>query len=347
MAAVVPVPLLLLALPAGVAGAAAAPLTVRAAVETPPLFDDGAGGDADADDPAIWVHPRHHGRSLVLVTAKDAGLYGYDLAGRQVQVVRPPVSADPGDAPGRFNNVDILTGVLLGGRRVDLAVVTDRGHDTLRFFAIDAVSGRLADVTAAGVPLWSPCAEPGEDPQVEGMVVDTTTGVLYAAQEDVALWRVPTLGPRFAGRPRMIEPVREYGVPAVFDPQKDECVVDHAGDPGFGGRIAADVEGLTIYPTGPWSGVLVVSSQGDSTFHTHDRRTNRHLRQFSVTDGAVDAVQHCDGAHVVRTPLPGFPRGLLVVHDGGNAPDVFDEDGAVRPNTNVKYVDAGFLSRVG
>ncbi|MFC0533479.1 hypothetical protein [Phytohabitans kaempferiae] len=42
----------------------------------------------------------------------------------------------------------------------------------------------------------------------------------------------------------------------------------------------------------------------------------------------------------VSTPLPGYPGGLLVVHDGQNTPDV---DG--RPNTNFKYLDAGLLRR--
>lgn len=34
-----------------------------------------------------------------------------------------------------------------------MAVVTDRGRDQLRFYAIDAGAGRLVDVTAASVPL--------------------------------------------------------------------------------------------------------------------------------------------------------------------------------------------------
>lgn len=37
---------------------------------------------------------------------------------------------------------------------------------------------------------WSPCAEPGELPQVEGMVVDPATGTRYTGQEDVGIWRI-------------------------------------------------------------------------------------------------------------------------------------------------------------
>ncbi|MFI9642834.1 phytase [Micromonospora sp. NPDC051925] len=119
--------------------------------------------------------------------------------------------------------------------------------------------------------------------------------------------------------------------------------VRDAADPGFGGRIAQDVEGLTILRTGRYAGTLIVSSQGDDTFYTYDRRTNRPTGRFAVVDGRVDGSQECDGAAVTATPLPGFPGGLLVVHDGRNTPAKPDGDDGARPDTNVKFVDAGFL----
>ncbi|GIM92892.1 phytase [Paractinoplanes toevensis] len=371
---------------------------ITATVETPALFDDEAGGDADADDPAIWINRADRARSRVIGTAKNGGLRVYDLAGREAQSIAPP-------ADGRFNNVDLVTGFRLGGRVTDLAVVTDRGLDQLRIYRIEP-TGQLTDVTAAGAPLlfsrdqdevatqatgyglaaygryavvsrrhstrlgifrleerggrvtyrntdlldlpkefrlpngdiWSPCAEPGEDPQVEGMVVDAEAGVLYAAQEDVALWRIRLDGDRFAGVPRVVERVAEFGVPATYDPATEECVAG-AGDPGFGGRIRADVEGATIYRTGAKDGYLIVSSQGDSRFFVYDRRTNRPLSSFRVVDGErADGVQHSDGAAATSVALPGYPRGLLVLHDGENTPD----DGRV--GTDFKYVDWRALS---
>jgi 3-phytase len=370
---------------------------VAASVETPALFDDEAGGDADADDPAIWINRADRGKSRVIGTAKNGGLRVYDLAGREVQAILPP-------ADGRFNNVDLVTGFRLGGRVTDLAVVTDRGLDQLRIYRIEP-SGRLVDVTAVGAPLlfsrdqdevatqatgyglaaygryavvsrrhstrlgifrleerggrvtyrntdlldlptefrlptgdiWAPCAEPGEDPQVEGMVVDAEAGVLYAAQEDVALWRIRLDGDRFVGVPRVVERVAEFGVPATYDPVTEECVA--GDDPGFGGRIHADVEGAALYRTGARDGYLIVSSQGDSRFLVYDRRTNRPLGGFRVVDGLrADGVQHSDGAAATSVALPGFPHGLLVLHDGENTPD----DGRV--STDFKYVDWRALS---
>ena len=100
------------------------------------------------------THRRQH--SLVLGTLKNGGLAAYALDGTTVQRVPAPAAPGPDDAPGRFNNVDIVEGFRLGGARVDLAVVTDRGRDTLRIYRIDGRHAEggpaLTDVTDPGVP---------------------------------------------------------------------------------------------------------------------------------------------------------------------------------------------------
>jgi 3-phytase len=393
-------------------------LRVTARAETPPVFDDDAGGNGDADDAAIWVNRTNRANSVVIGTAKNAGLQVFDLRGRLVQTVAAPTAPSSDDEPGRFNNVDIVSGFRLGDDTVDLAVVSDRGRDQIRSYVIDSRTGRLTDVTATDVPFafsgdqtqvndqetvyglttytdrdgsayavgtrrhtsqvglfrlvadqgrvsyrrvdmiafpqtfrlpngvaWSPCEDPGEGPQLEGLVVDEASRTLYAAQEDIGLWRLRLGHGRFAGVPRNVERTQEFGVPATYDPAAEECVVS-GGDPGFGGRIAADVEGLTIYATGRRSGTLLVSSQGDDTFYTYDRQTLRPLRHFAVVDGRrTDGSQDCDGADTVSTPLPGYPHGLLVVQDGDNTPEVVDGEGETRTVTNFKFLDAKVLRR--
>src|SRR5690606_8122012 len=95
-------------------------------------------------------------KSLVLAALKDAGLAVYDLNGARVQHISAPPAPGENDQPGRLNNVDVVYGLggLSRGRRTDLAVVTDRGRDQLRFYRIDpdADGGPLVDVTAAGLP---------------------------------------------------------------------------------------------------------------------------------------------------------------------------------------------------
>lgn len=140
------------------AAAADRPDPVRAQAETAANFDDDAGGLADADDPAIWVHPAEPEHSIVVGTVKNGGLTVFDLNGRELQRVAAPPAPAPGTEAGRFNNVDILAGVRISGHTMDVAAVSDRGRDRLRIYAIDprgARAGRsvLTDVTTTAPAL--------------------------------------------------------------------------------------------------------------------------------------------------------------------------------------------------
>ncbi|MFH9265937.1 phytase [Streptomyces sp. NPDC017546] len=398
--------------------------------ETPTLYDDEQGGNANADDPAIWRDPAAPDRSLVIATAKEGGLRVYGLDARLVQSLPAPAAPGPDDAPGRFNNVDLVHGLRLSpGRPADLAVTSDRGHDRLRIHRIDpSRPGRpLTDVTDPAAPLvfsadqdevneqatayglatwtdrrsgrayalasrrdrtsvallellptrsgtvtyrkvrsldlpsvfrlpdgtsWTPCGDPGELPQVEGMAVDPADGTLYAGQEDVGIWRMPA---DLRGKPVLVDKVREYGVPGTYDEESEECVPGK--DPGFGGtRISADVEGLTLLPERNGDRYLLASSQGDDTFAAYARRTGRengadrgngarhedralprYAGGFRVTaaSATLDGSEVCDGAAVLNEPLGSrYPGGLLVVQDGNATPA---PDG--REATGFKFVD--------
>ncbi|MFK0237452.1 phytase [Streptomyces vinaceus] len=406
------------ALPAQASSSAAAAGGVRPKAETAPLYDDGAGGDANADDPAIWRNAADPDRSLVVATAKQGGLRVYDLGARQVQSIPAPAGPGAGDAPGRFNNVDLVQGLRLGGGRADVAVVSDRGNDRLRIYRIDPnkPGGPLTDITAPGArpvfsadqaeineqktayglatwtdrktgrsyalvsrrnrtrialleliaapngtvdyrqvrtidlpssfrlpdgAVWTPCAEPDELPQVEGMVVDPADGTLYAGQENVGIWRIDA---GLTGTPKLIDKVREYGVPATYDPQTEECTP--GADPGYGGkRLRADVEGLTLVTEPDGEGYLLASSQGDNTFVAYDReRGGRNERNefegaFRITaaSATLDGSEVCDGAAALNAPLGArYPHGLLVVQDGQETPADGD-----REATGFKFVDLG------
>lgn len=369
-------------------------------------FVDDAGADpanADADDPAIWVHPKDPSRSVVLGTLKEGGLAAFDLKARQLQLLPAPKAPSEDAAPGRFNNVDVVG---------DLAVVSDRGRDRVRVYRVDpagssAGSRVLKDVTdpsaapvfsksesevdeqrtaygltagrdprtgtrwvavtrrhetrvallrlvdkpggAVGTaPIgtidlpssfrlpngktWTPCGEPDERPQLEGSVLDVDHRVLYTAQEDVGIWRIPVAGNGF-GRPELIDKVRSFGAPQRFDEATEECVPD-GPDPGFGGKwLTADAEGLTLA-----ADELLASSQGDSRFVVYDRDTPR--RDFRIVAGrGTDSVEHSDGAAITTKPLgPLFPHGLLVVHDGERRPAVTDPSGEEPATTGFAFV---------
>jgi 3-phytase len=107
-----------------------------------------------------------------------------------------------------------------------------------------------------------------------------------------------------------------------------------------GEHITADAEGLTIYRQGDGEGYLIASSQGDNTFVVYDRADpTEYVGRFRVAPGTlVDGSEVCDGAMVTSAPIGRFRSGLLVVHDGENAPDAVDENGELRENTNFKFV---------
>jgi 3-phytase len=173
---------MVLVLSMGAASAAAGQSVVQPVLRTAPLFNyEDAPATPDADDPAIWINRRNHKQSLIIGTAKDAGLLVYDLSGQLVQAMFPPnapqvTAADPatpagltpgstpcvdsvsGETFGRYNNVDIAYDVRLGtgpsAPRADVAIVSDRGCDRVRFFKIDLADpdGPLVDITSPNVP---------------------------------------------------------------------------------------------------------------------------------------------------------------------------------------------------
>jgi len=205
---------------------------------------------------------------------------------------------------------------------------------------------------------WTPCREDAnDDPQSEGIVVDEQRDALYVAFETIGVYRL-RLDRRLppvvrVGREALLDVVTDFGRPyiAIPDDGEFECqyspegpapqgaVVAVGSDAFAGERLAADVEGLAIYRTGALSGQLLVSSQGDDTFHLYDRPgRNRYLGAFKVA-GTVES----DGVEVTSSALGGnFPQGLLVTQNGAaedpaDTSDIngFEFDGA----TQFKFVD--------
>ncbi len=160
------------------------------------------------------------------------------------------------------------------------------------------------------------------------MVADQATGVLYAGQEDVGIWRISA---DLRGTPELLDRVREFGVPAGYDEESDECVPAGA-DPGVGGtRLTADVEGSALLPRGAGGGVrLLASSQGDDTFAVYER--GRLPRGGVGRAGRLRGVRRRGRPRrPAGTPLPGRP---LVVQDGHASPEDVG-----REATNFTFVD--------
>ncbi len=278
-------------------------------------------GDA-ADDPAIWVNPTDSARSRVLGTDKKGGLAVYDLTGKQLQYL--PV--------GRLNNVDVRYGFTLGGKRVDLAVASNRDHNSLHLFAIEPHSGEVSGIGeietpfseiyglclfkdrrgaihaiandkdgtflqyrldgSSGSPRGEQVREFKVDSQPEGCVADDRNQRLFVGEEDAAVW--------------------------TLDLRSDAAALEKVID--VGGPLHADVEGLAIYG-GAAGDYLVVSSQGNDSYLVLDARAPYAVRgAFRVglnAERGIDGASETDGLEVTSANLCGvWGRGMLVVQDG-------------------------------
>ena len=293
-------------------------------------------GDA-ADDPAIWHNAAQPSQSRILATDKQGGLQVNDLQGKTVQYL--PV--------GRLNNVDVRHGFKWGNQTVDLAVASNRDHNSLHVFAIQPNTGKvsvLGELPTTLDDIYGICmyrdaqgeiyAIPNDKngtfiqyhitatqqklqaqevqrfsvkTQPEGCVVDDATGRIFLGEEDVAVW-VKDLNPKTQ------LPMQQ--VLAVGDVLYD------------------DIEGMGLYHAKDKS-YLVVSSQGNDSFVVVDSKAPYTVRgAFRVginTEKGIDAVSETDGLDVSSQDFGGkWKQGMLVVQDGRKR--------MPETNQNFKYV---------
>ncbi len=308
-------------------------LVIAACAATPPfdplpaapaLRETAAVGSPDdaADDPAIWINAANPADSIIFGTDKKAGLYLYGLDGAVRDFL--PI--------GALNNIDLRQNVTAGAFSGDVAAASNRSDNTVTLFTIAggraAKSGAFpsaivepyglclglagADIFAfvtyktgdliayrlSGAKTGAEAARVKMPSQLEGCVFDDEAGVLYFGEEGRGLWKAPFEDGVFGA---------VAGVDAV----------------GGASGLRADVEGMAIYRTGPGSGYLIVSSQGDFSYAVYDRAgDNRFLGRFRIGPGPEsDGAEETDGLDVTAVNLgPDFPEGVLVVQDGFNDP---------------------------
>ena len=300
--------------------------TVEPIIETPSLLDN-EEQDADADDPAIYLHPTDSAKSLLLTSVKNAGLRVYDLSGKELQTI------NPGNI--RYNNIDLQYNFQLGSEKVDIAVASDRENDKLAIFKINpnATNGNyLEDITDIRIgtifqalpfnPPFDPSAISAYGLTIYRSPVTNDYYVFVSRREtgDIAQLKLIDQGNGKIGAER----VRNFTVtpPAEFenvDLQTEGMVVDQetgylyigqenvgiwkfAAEPNGsntgklidkikdlgGSNLTDDVEGLSIYYGKDGKGYLLVSSQGDNTFAVYSREGNNDfIGRFAVGNNGL------------------------------------------------------------
>jgi 3-phytase len=314
--------------------ASESPLKALNWVEVKPLVQTDlmpSFGDA-ADDPAIWVHPTNASQSRVLGTDKQGGLAVYDLQGKELQYL----------AVGRLNNVDIRTGFNLNGVLVDLAVASNRDHNSLHLFSINRETGHIATLgeqpttiqdiygicmykdaksrfyaivndkdgtfeqhlltVVGGQIVANKVRSFKVATQPEGCVVNDQTAQLFVGEEDEAVWALSA----------------DADVPATMTK-----VI------GTNAAVHADIEGIAYYQANPQNGTqqnyLVISSQGNDSYVVLEATPPYKLRgTFSIGINValgIDGASETDGLEVTSADLSGnnsgpWRLGMLVVQDG-------------------------------
>jgi 3-phytase len=286
----------------------------------------------DPDDPAIWIDAADPSRSLVIGTDKDAdgALVAFDLAGRVVKTV-PRLK--------RPNNVDVEYGLLLGGRRVDVAVVTERLGDTIRVFSVPA----LEPIDGGGIPVF--VGESQRAPMgialykrpsdgtvfaIVGRKTGPTCGYLwqYRLEDDgagrVKATRVRAFG-AWSGKGEIEAIAVDDALGAVYYSDERVGIREYRADPDdadaddevalFGtDGFADDREGISIYARPDGSGYILVSDQQADRFQVFAREHVRgpphdHPRLAVVSVSAHES----DGSDVTSAALgSAFPTGLFV-----------------------------------
>ena len=293
----------------------------------------------DTDDPAIWINPQDASQSLIIGTDKETegGLFVFDLNGKIVNKV-----------PGlkRPNNVDVEYGFNFQGKKIDIAVTTERQQNKIRIYEVPSMEEIGAISVFEG--------ETDRDPMGISIYKNPQTEEIFAivgrkfGPAGTYLWqyKLSENNGKVTG-----EVVRKFG---NFSGKKeiesiavdDELGFIYYSDEGFGVRkyyadpakgnqelvlfgqkdFKEDVEGISIYDTGNGKGYILISNQQADTFNVYRREgdngnANQHYRIAEIPVSTKES----DGSEVVNVNLgPKFPNGVFVAMTNGKVFHYYD-----------------------
>ncbi len=291
----------------------------------------------NADDPAIWIHPTQPERSVIIGSDKDAGIYVYDMNGRELQHIEQGT---------RTNNIDVRYGITLAGEVVDVLAANLREVGKLAFLKFNPnytngdVLVQIADKNSNNNDIQN----------------DSYGFTLYRRATDGSLYVFE--------KPKKGGAVRQYLV--TDNGTADGIIVSQVRDLNFNGGVAEgfcaddelgyvyiteeagginkfhadpknssdllllfaegdgtkdDREGLALYGCADGTGYLVLSSQGNSTYKVYERQgDNRFVKTIEPKDDKGKGGLGTDGLDVTSFAAgPNFPNGYLIGHDEGGS----------------------------
>lgn len=287
----------------------------------------------DSDDPAIWVNPTDPAQSLIIGTDKDenGGLYVYDLKGKIV----------PGKTVKglkRPNNVDIAYGLMLGGKKVDIAVTTERMTHKLRIFSLPD----MQPIDNGGIPVFE--GETGEmyrdlmgiamytDPKgqiyaVVGRKTGPADGYLwqYLLEDDGSGKLKASLKRKFgkySGKKEIEAIAVDNELGYIYYSDEQFGVRKYYADPAKGNEELAlfattgfkeDHEGISIYKTSDTTGYILVSDQSANQFQVFSREGKAGPHDHPLVTIVKTSTNNSDGSDIYSKPLNNdFKHGIFV-----------------------------------
>lgn len=289
----------------------------------------------DSDDPAVWINPENPAQSLILGTDKDqdGALFVYNLEGKII-----PEKVVSGLK--RPNNVDVEYGLILGNKKTDFAVVTERLTHKLRFFSLPD----LKPIDNGGIEVYEGETAPdfrdlmgvsvyknkeGKIYVIAGRKSGPTNGGYlwqYLVEDDGTGHVKATLVRKFgnySGKKEIESIAVDDELGYIYYSDEGVGVRKYYAEPSKGNEELAlfatkgfteDHEGISIYQLTPSTGYILVSDQGANQFHIFSREgTARNPHEHSLLKVVKVKANHSDGSETVSVPLNStFQKGLFI-----------------------------------
>jgi len=304
---------------------------VFADFETEPVIE--ASDEDAADDPAFWFNAKDAEKSLILGSNKKLGLEVYTMQGQRIahyasgrinniDVVQGfnwgdtvvDIVAGSNRSYGRIdvwaidstgNNFQLVSDTTMRSELEDVygfCLYHDRGANRVYAF-INSKTGELEqweliakDSTATGFEIkFNKLRVLNAGKQVEGMVVDPKTNLLYVGVEEKGIQV-------FSALPE--DSIRSYRLPLSGEDNPD---------------LKFDIEGLAIHQ-GSKGNYLLASSQGNNRYAIFDLEDNaKYVKAFAVVDSIVDGCEETDGIDAISLKVGAkYPEGFMLIQDGFN-----------------------------
>ena len=260
-------------------------------------------------------------------------MYAFDLQGKIVaksEVLKRP------------NNVDIAYGLIIDGKKVDVAVTTERENNKIRIFSLPD----LKAIDNGGISVFD--GEELRDPMGIALYTRPSDKKIFAivgrksgpsgtylwqyelsAQGKFATAKVVRKFGAYSGK-KEIEAIavdNELGTVLYCDEQfgirkykADPALNDNTELVLFGQKdFKADNEGIAIYKTSSTTGYILVSNQQANTFMVYPREgANGNPNNYPLLAEIPTSTIECDGADVTSINLGGqYKNGLFVAMSNG------------------------------